>query len=88
RKRTFISTSECLDPVYEPLCSVPSKFQKYFEPVYVTDDAGMLNYELEEVLEEPGRRGAVLDRITRFTEFARYPENHVNPVILSKTDVN
>jgi len=48
RKRTFVSTSECLDPVYEPLCSLPSKFQRYFEPVYVTDEAGMLNPELEE----------------------------------------
>ena len=49
RKRSFVSTSECLDPVYEPLCPVPSKFQKYFEPVYVTDETGMLNPELEEL---------------------------------------
>ena len=51
RRRTFVSTSECLDPVYEPLCSVSSMFKKYFEPVYVTDEAGMLNPELEELTE-------------------------------------
>jgi radical SAM superfamily enzyme YgiQ (UPF0313 family) len=50
RKRTFISTSECLDPVYEPVCSVSSKFRRYFDPVYVTDEAGMLNPELEEIV--------------------------------------
>lgn len=51
RRRTFVSTSECLDPVYEPICSVPSKFQKYFDPVYVTDEAGLLNPDLEELRE-------------------------------------
>ena len=48
RKRTFISTSECLDPLYKPLCAVESKFQTYFEPVYVTDEAGNLNPDFEE----------------------------------------
>ncbi|HEU0251401.1 MAG TPA: B12-binding domain-containing radical SAM protein, partial [Pyrinomonadaceae bacterium] len=56
RKRTFVSTSECLDPVYEPLCSVSSRFRKYFEPVFVTDEAGMLNPELEELCERRAKR--------------------------------
>jgi hypothetical protein len=30
---------------------VPSKFQKYFDPVYVTDEAGLLNPDLEELRE-------------------------------------
>jgi hopanoid C-2 methylase len=50
RKRTFVSTTECLDPVYEPLCSVPARFEQYFKPVYVTDEEGRLNRDLEEVL--------------------------------------
>jgi radical SAM superfamily enzyme YgiQ (UPF0313 family) len=49
RKRTFVSTTECLDPAYEPLCSVSSNFEQYFKPVYVTDEAGMLNREFEEL---------------------------------------
>lgn len=56
RKRTFVSTSECLDPVYEPLCLVSSKFQRYFEPVYVTDESGMLNPEFEELLAKPAKQ--------------------------------
>ena len=54
RKRTFVSTTECLDPVYEPLCSMPLRFQRYFEPVFVTDEAGRLNPELEELCAKSG----------------------------------
>ncbi|HEU4833710.1 MAG TPA: B12-binding domain-containing radical SAM protein, partial [Pyrinomonadaceae bacterium] len=80
-KRTFVSTTECLDPIYEPLCAVSSKFRRYFDPVYVTDEAGRLNPEFEEVT-------AVLDRMAKFTGFAGYPENPANPVILSSTNLN
>ncbi|HYK19361.1 MAG TPA: B12-binding domain-containing radical SAM protein [Pyrinomonadaceae bacterium] len=50
KKRTFISTTECLDPVYQPVISVSSRFQNYFEPIYLIDAAGRLNPELQEVL--------------------------------------
>ena len=62
RKRTFVSTSECLDPVYKPLCSVSSKFRKYFEPVFVTDEAGMLNPELEELCDKPRKQAGQLGK--------------------------
>ena len=50
KKRTFISTTECLDPLYKPALRVAAKYQSYFEPIYLTDDAGRLNPQLEEVL--------------------------------------
>ena len=50
KRRTFISSTECLDPVYEPAFPVSSKFRSYFEPVYLTDEAGELNPQLEEVV--------------------------------------
>ena len=57
-----MSTSECLDPVYEPLCSVSSRFRKYFEPVFVTDEAGRLNPELEELCDKPAKRAGQLGK--------------------------
>jgi hypothetical protein len=50
KRRTFISTTDCLDPVYEPAFRVAAKYRSYFEPVYLTDEAGRLNPQLEEVL--------------------------------------
>src|SRR5687768_16811981 len=49
KKRTFISTTDCLDPVYEPAFHVASEFQSYFKPVYLTDEVGKLNPQLEEI---------------------------------------
>ena len=49
KKRTFISTTECLDPVYQPVISVSSRFRTYFEPIYLTDEAARLNPELDEL---------------------------------------
>jgi hypothetical protein len=65
RKRTFVSTSECLDPVYEPMCSMSSRFRKYFEPVFVTDEAGFLNPEFEELFDKPTKRATILDRMPK-----------------------
>ena len=42
--------------VYKPVCSVGSKFLKYFEPVYVTDQSGMLNPEFEELCQTPATK--------------------------------
>lgn len=49
KKRTFISTTDCLDPVYEPAFRVASEFQSYFQPVYLTDEVGKLNPALNEI---------------------------------------
>jgi len=49
-KRTFVSTTDCLDPVYEPVFRVESRFASYFEPTCLTDEAGRLNPQLEEVM--------------------------------------
>ena len=50
RKRTFISTTDCLDPVYNPAFRVDSRFASYFQPTYLTDAAGHLNPQLSELL--------------------------------------
>ena len=50
KKRTFISTTDCLDPMYDPAFRVDSRFASYFEPTYLTDEAGRLNPQLAEVL--------------------------------------
>jgi hypothetical protein len=50
RARTFISTTELLDPQYQPAFRLASNFEKYFRPVQLTDHNGQLNPQLEEVL--------------------------------------
>ncbi|MDX6696031.1 MAG: hopanoid methylase [Blastocatellia bacterium] len=44
--RTYISTTEPLDAVYTPAFRVASRFEKYFQPVMVTDESGNLSEEL------------------------------------------
>ncbi len=44
--RTFISTTEPLDCVYTPAFRVASRFEKYFQPVMVTDKSGNLSEDL------------------------------------------
>jgi len=50
RARTFVSTTEFLDPQYKPAFRVASKFERYFRPVQLTDSNRQLNPELEEVM--------------------------------------
>lgn len=42
RRRTHVSTTEILDPVYTPSFRVDSRYEEYFKPTMVTDAAGML----------------------------------------------
>lgn len=49
-RRTFLSTSECLDPQYQPAFRIDSRFKGYFTPVQLTDSNGELNPELSEVM--------------------------------------
>lgn len=44
--RTFISTTEPLDHMYTPAFRVDSKFEKYFQPTMVTDQAGELHEDI------------------------------------------
>jgi hypothetical protein len=46
RPRTYISTTEPLDAVYTPAFRVASRFEKYFQPIMVTDKSGELSEEL------------------------------------------
>lgn len=57
RARTFVSTTELLDPQYKPAFHVASRFERYFRPVQLTDSNGELNPELEEVMKfrRPGQ---------------------------------
>jgi hypothetical protein len=50
RNRTFVSTTEVLDPQYQPAFPVDPKFESYFQPTFVTDANGKLCPDLGEVL--------------------------------------
>jgi hypothetical protein len=51
--RTFISTTERLDPQYRPAFALDSKFEAHFRPTYVTDGGGALAPELQELHSPP-----------------------------------
>lgn len=40
RNRTYVSTTERLDPVYRPAFRVASRYESFFEPTMLTDEAG------------------------------------------------
>ncbi|HEY0407392.1 MAG TPA: radical SAM protein [Pyrinomonadaceae bacterium] len=44
--RTYISTTEPLDAIYTPAFRVASRFEKYFQPVMVTDKSGNPSEEI------------------------------------------
>lgn len=46
KPRTYVSTTEPLDPMYEPAFRVDSRFERYFKPTMVTDDCGHLHEDL------------------------------------------
>ena len=52
-QRTHVSTTEILDPVYQPLFPVAARYQDYFKPTMLTDAAGCLVDELVEDLVDP-----------------------------------
>ena len=49
-KRTFLSTTEALDPAYTPAFHVDSRYESYFKPTMLTDSEGNLLGELQEDL--------------------------------------
>lgn len=52
-KRTNISTTEILDPVYRPLFRVDSRYESYFKPTMLTDIRGQLSSDLADDLGHP-----------------------------------
>jgi hypothetical protein len=51
-KRTFLSTTEALDPAYTPAFPVDARYESYFKPTMLTDSEGNLVEELQEDLTE------------------------------------
>ncbi len=51
--RTYISTTEILDPVYEPSFPVATRYEHYFKPTMLTDESGRLTEDLAADLAEP-----------------------------------
>jgi hypothetical protein len=50
--RTYLSTTDCLDPVYRPSLPVAARHRHLFEPVMLTDAAGRLAEDVEPDLTE------------------------------------
>jgi hypothetical protein len=51
--RTYITTTEPIGPLYEPLTQLPSKYSHYFKPTMITDHRGELAAEVAEDLARP-----------------------------------
>jgi len=51
RWRTFVTTTEPLDPLYSPAFRVERRYEAYFRPTMITDARGALNEALEEDLQ-------------------------------------
>jgi hopanoid C-2 methylase len=45
-RRTYVSTTEPLDPTYEPAFRINSRFERYFKPTMVTDRSGKLHEDI------------------------------------------
>ena len=50
QNRTYVSTTEILDPVYQPTFPVAARYEHYFKPTMLTDKCGQLTEELAEDL--------------------------------------
>ena len=49
-KLTYITTTQPLGPLYNPIFVVPEQYRNYFRPTMVTDRAGELEFEIAENL--------------------------------------
>ena len=47
-RRTYLATTEDLDPLYAPAFPVASRYAHYFKPTMLTNDAGSISDELAE----------------------------------------
>lgn len=50
RRRTYVSTTEILDPTYSPSFRVESRYESHFTPTMVTDEEGRLSEDVAEDL--------------------------------------
>ncbi len=48
RRRTYLGTTEHLNPLYEPMIGVASRYQDHFRPTMVTDAGGNLSDDIAE----------------------------------------
>jgi hypothetical protein len=51
--RTYITTTEPIGPLYEPLTQLPGKYRDYFKPTMITDHRGELAAEVADDLARP-----------------------------------
>ena len=49
-KRTYLSTTEALDPAYTPAFQIDPRYESYFKPTMLTDSQGNLAEALHEDL--------------------------------------
>jgi len=49
-KLTYITTTQPLGPLYNPMFAVPEQYRDYFRPTIVTDGEGELEFEIAENL--------------------------------------
>ena len=63
RLRSHVSTTDSLDPVYQPAFRVASRYEDYFKPTMITDKFGALTEELAEDL-GPSREARVETLVT------------------------
>jgi len=65
RGRTFVSTTERLDPQYQPTFRVDGRWASYFNPTPITEASGELSAAMEEVLAHrprTSRQGAAVEK--------------------------
>jgi len=55
-RRTFVSTTEILDPQYQPMMPLDAKYEAYFQPTRLIEPDGSFNLDLEEVLQRRVRQ--------------------------------
>lgn len=55
--RTYVSTTEILDPSYTPAFRVASRYESYFSPTMVTDERGRLSEDVAQDLARPAPPG-------------------------------
>ncbi len=55
-RRTYITTTEHVDPLYTPLFRLDERYRSHFEPTYVTDASGALSEALRQDYAADGQR--------------------------------
>ena len=48
-QRTYLTSTEPLDPLYQPILRVATRYEQYFRPTMVTGPDGALSHDLQEL---------------------------------------